>query len=123
MLVFLSLLLPLTVVGAQSLIPQQDITLTGNQDPLEWLGANSPYFAGMYHSVTIDDGVFLNRCYIVGPEVQGISLDIPSNCVVDQAAYVVRHGSRYPDPGAYSGWQTLHAKVCVVSTTFVSSLC
>lgn len=33
-----------------------------------------------------------------------ISPDVPENCYVDQAAYISRHGSRYPDSGAYAGW-------------------
>jgi hypothetical protein len=33
------------------------------------------------------------------------------NCLVDQVAYVVRHGSRYPDSGAYAQWVTLYQKV------------
>jgi hypothetical protein len=37
----------------------------------------------------------------------GISSDVPENCHVDQAAYVLRHGSRYPDSGAHSGWVEL----------------
>ena len=40
-----------------------------------------------------------------------ISTDIPDGCQVDQAVYVVRHGSRYPDPGAYVEWTTLYSKV------------
>ncbi|KAM5349420.1 hypothetical protein ACJ41O_005925 [Fusarium nematophilum] len=52
--------------------------------PLAHLGANGPWH--------------------IGPDVAGISSDIPEGCHVDQAAYVSRHGSRYPDPGAHSGW-------------------
>ncbi|CAH0040175.1 unnamed protein product [Clonostachys rhizophaga] len=54
------------------------------KNPLGHLGANGPWSAG--------------------PNVFGISSDVPDNCYVDQAAYVSRHGSRYPDSGAYSGW-------------------
>ncbi|KAL2869188.1 putative histidine acid phosphatase [Aspergillus lucknowensis] len=57
-------------------------------NPLEHLGANSPWFAGR--------------------NVNWISADVPEGCSVDQAVYVVRHGSRYPDPGAYEEWQALH---------------
>ncbi|KAL2827532.1 histidine phosphatase superfamily [Aspergillus cavernicola] len=60
-------------------------------DPLEHLGANSPWSAG--------------------PNVNQISSDIPEGCSVDQAVYVVRHGSRYPDTGAYAEWQALHDAV------------
>lgn len=41
---------------------------------------------------------------IAGPNVYDISPDVPENCYVDQAAYISRHGSRYPDSGAYAGW-------------------
>lgn len=47
----------------------------------------------------------------IGPNVNKISSDIPDGCSVDQAIYVVRHGSRYPDPGAYEEWQALHEAV------------
>ncbi|KAL3471145.1 histidine phosphatase superfamily [Aspergillus californicus] len=57
-------------------------------NPLEHLGANSPWFAG--------------------PDLNKLSSDVPDGCSVDQAVYVVRHGSRYPDPGAYEEWQALH---------------
>ncbi|RHZ48334.1 putative histidine acid phosphatase [Aspergillus thermomutatus] len=57
-------------------------------EALEHLGANSPWFAG--------------------PNVNKISSNVPDQCSVDQAIYVVRHGSRYPDPGAYAEWQALY---------------
>ncbi|PLB44439.1 phosphoglycerate mutase-like protein [Aspergillus steynii IBT 23096] len=57
-------------------------------ETLHHLGANSPWFAG--------------------PNVNSISNAVPDECSVDQAVYVVRHGSRYPDPGAYAEWQALH---------------
>lgn len=36
---------------------------------------------------------------------------VPDDCYVDQVAYVVRHGSRFPDSGAYKEWTTLYSKV------------
>ena len=30
---------------------------------------------------------------------------------MDQVAYVIRHGSRYPDGGAYAQWVALYEKV------------
>lgn len=36
--------------------------------------------------------------------MNNISPEVPEGCVVDQAAYISRHGSRYPDTGAYNGW-------------------
>lgn len=46
-----------------------------------------------------------------GPEVTGISSDVPGGCRVDQAAFFSRHGSRYPDSGAYKEWQDLHTHI------------
>jgi hypothetical protein len=46
-----------------------------------------------------------------GPNIYGISNKVPDNCYVEQVSYNVRHGSRYPDSGAYSQWTTLYAKV------------
>lgn len=57
----------------------------------------------------------------------GISESIPDGCVVDQAAYIVRHGSwviqiflatwyadavyrRFPESGSFTGWQSLYQK-------------
>ncbi|KAJ7096500.1 phosphoglycerate mutase-like protein [Mycena crocata] len=59
-------------------------------DPLKHSGPASPYFDA--------------------PSQDGISLDTPAGCVVDQAAYILRHGSRYPEPGSFAGWQALFAK-------------
>lgn len=64
-------------------------------DPLQHLGGNSPWFEG--------------------PNVFDISPDTPEGCIVDQAAFSSRHGSRYPDQGAYNGWLDLSAKVCIVN--------
>jgi len=50
----------------------------------------------------------------VGPNVNDISNAVPEGCTVDQAAYVLRHGSRYPDQGAYNDWVTLYTKVSKV---------
>jgi acid phosphatase len=47
----------------------------------------------------------------IGPSIYGISNAVPDNCVVEQVSYNVRHGSRYPDSGAYAQWTTLYAKV------------
>ncbi|KAI1336217.1 histidine acid phosphatase [Xylariaceae sp. FL0016] len=79
--------------AGQMLAPQQDINLPSSEtatSPLKWVGANGPWFAG--------------------PNVYGISTNVPDNCVVDQAAYVSRHGSRYPDSGAYSGWVDMYER-------------
>ncbi|KUI62601.1 Acid phosphatase PHO1 [Cytospora mali] len=81
-------------MAAQMLAPTNDINLPASEtasEPLKWLGANSPWFAG--------------------PNVYGISPDVPENCYVDQAAYVARHGSRYPDSGAYSGWVDMQERL------------
>lgn len=79
---------------AAILAPAQDIVLppsSSASNPLEWLGANSPWFAG--------------------PDVNGVDNSVPDDCTVEQAAYVSRHGSRYPDTGAYAQWTALYDKV------------
>lgn len=60
-------------------------------NPLQHLGAQSPYFSA--------------------PAQYGVSADLPSGCTVDQAAYLLRHGSRYPSNGAYNGWVSLYNKL------------
>ncbi|KAK8034331.1 histidine acid phosphatase [Apiospora rasikravindrae] len=80
--------------AGQPLAPAQDINLPAGAnaaEPLKWLGANGPWFSG--------------------DNVNGISADVPENCYVDQAAYVSRHGSRFPDQGAYNGWVSLQQKL------------
>ncbi|KAK4240511.1 histidine acid phosphatase [Achaetomium macrosporum] len=76
------------------LAPAQDILIDTDSetasDPLQWLGANSPWFAG--------------------PNVNGIDPEVPENCYVEQAAYAVRHGSRYPDQGAYNDWLSMQQR-------------
>ncbi|EHA48160.1 acid phosphatase PHO1 [Pyricularia oryzae 70-15] len=73
-----------------SLDPIQPVLLPDGanaKNPLSHLGGNGPW--------------------TVAPNVNGISSDVPENCHVDQAAYILRHGSRYADPGAHSGWVTM----------------
>ncbi|KAK7714597.1 hypothetical protein SLS57_007073 [Botryosphaeria dothidea] len=60
-------------------------------NPLRHLGGNGQWFAG--------------------PNVFGIDPEAPEGCTVDQGAFVSRHGSRYPDPGAYAEWTALEAKI------------
>lgn len=76
------------------LAPKQDIKLwpgKNSESPLTWLGANGPW--------------------ATGPNVHGISPHVPDGCYIDQAAYVSRHGSRYPDNGAYNEWKEMHSRV------------
>lgn len=80
-------------------------------NPLEHLGANSPWFPGKLSPCSRTTSLTFNS----GPNVFGISSDAPDGCTVDQAAYVSRHGSRYPDPGAYNGWVALYEKVNLAS--------
>ncbi|KAK3372197.1 histidine acid phosphatase [Podospora didyma] len=75
------------------LSPEQDIRLwpgENSNSPLTWLGANGPW--------------------VTGPNVHGISTDVTENCYIDQAAYVSRHGSRYPDAGAYNEWKEMESR-------------
>lgn len=70
-----SLLLP--AANAAVLAPANDIlfsSTSNSQDPLIYSGVNTPWYAG--------------------PNVNGISITVPDKCTVQQAAYVVRHGSR-----------------------------
>jgi hypothetical protein len=46
-----------------------------------------------------------------GPDVTGISSDVPAGCQVDLAAFFSRHGSRYPDNGAYNEWIDLYKRI------------
>lgn len=80
--------------GQRFLAPEQDIVLwpgRNAESPLTWLGANGPWTKG--------------------PNVHGISAEVPEGCRVDQAAYVSRHGSRYPDKGAYGEWTEMESRV------------
>ncbi|RDH32305.1 phosphoglycerate mutase-like protein [Aspergillus welwitschiae] len=101
---FASLLLVcISGVNAQVLAPTNDIlspSTSTNQNPLKYAGGNSPYFAG--------------------PNVFGIDNSVPEKCSVQQAAYVVRHGSRFPDSGSYESWVGIKEKIqaAVNSTGF-----
>ncbi|KAF2963950.1 hypothetical protein GQX73_g9612 [Xylaria multiplex] len=75
-------------------------------DVLEHLGANSPWFTGPAPNVAVSGS---------------LSRDAPTGCAVDQAVYVARHGSRYPDPGAYDGWVALHDKASQVKSSQITS--
>ncbi|KAI9930597.1 hypothetical protein MW887_011351 [Aspergillus wentii] len=68
---------------------------------LHHLGANSPWFAG--------------------PNINNIPPTIPDECTVDQAIYIVRHGSRYPDPGASEEWEDLYKLASACFLLFQSS--
>lgn len=60
-------------------------------DPLHHLGGQGPWFPA--------------------PNPNNISSEPPAGCSVDTAAFLSRHGARYPDPGAYNGWLSLYYKV------------
>ena len=92
------------VVAAQLLAPADDIILLSSssaEHPLTLAGANSPYFSGQctrcfssnpkaWVDILIS---FIFDCHL-GPNVFGISNQVPEHCAVQQAAYIVRHGSR-----------------------------
>lgn len=91
------------------LAPANDINLpvSGSaSEPLKSLGANGPYYAGEQPTSEGSRRLFdaSDANIGIGPNVYGISPDVPESCYVDQAAYISRHGSRYPDSGAYAGW-------------------
>ncbi|KAL1898295.1 hypothetical protein Cpir12675_002002 [Ceratocystis pirilliformis] len=75
---------------------------TSAKEPLKHAGANGPYFAG--------------------PNVNKISSSVPDNCKVDRAAYVSRHGSRFPDTGAYNGWVSMYERFQAAQFTATGSL-
>ncbi|OKO92772.1 Constitutive acid phosphatase [Penicillium subrubescens] len=88
-----SLLLAAATGQAAVLAPANDIefpSVKGVQNPLQYSGANTPYLAG--------------------PNVNGVVNDVPDKCTVQQAAYVVRHGSRFPDTGSYNSWVAIKDK-------------
>ncbi|KAL6249076.1 hypothetical protein RBB50_004139 [Rhinocladiella similis] len=94
-----SALLQLVAAGAEYPFGENQPTIGGAAFP-PFLGGNSPWFPG--------------------PNVSQISPETPAECTVDMAAFVSRHGSRYPDPGAYSGWQKLYWKIQNVTTSFTA---
>lgn len=49
--------------------------------------------------------------HLQGPEVTGISSEVPAACKVDLAAFFSRHGSRYPDAGAFNEWTDLYERL------------
>ncbi|KAF9075328.1 histidine phosphatase superfamily [Rhodocollybia butyracea] len=68
-------------------------------DPLKHSGGASPYFDA--------------------PTLPGLGPETPDGCVVDQAAYFVRHGARYPEASDFTGWQELFWKI--QNATFTAS--
>ncbi|QRW13626.1 histidine phosphatase family containing protein [Ceratobasidium sp. AG-Ba] len=81
-------MLPLYLISLSLVSP---IVSAATFNPLQWLGANGQWFPG--------------------PDITGVSQTVPAGCAVDQVALVARHGSRYPDPGAYNEWLVLATKV------------
>ena len=81
-----------TATLANCLLLTASVAHAADLDPTQQLGGNSPWFQG--------------------PNVNNIPYEVPDGCSVDMAAFVSRHGSRYPDQGAYNGWVALSAKVC-----------
>ncbi|KAJ4369394.1 hypothetical protein N0V86_009226 [Didymella sp. IMI 355093] len=56
-----------------------------------------------------------NGQWFPGPEVTGISSEVPAGCKVELAAFFSRHGSRYPDNGAYNEWKGLYDRIQAAS--------
>ena len=81
-------------------------------NPLRSLGGNGQWFPGISSLVPpkgCHEGFMLIS--LPGPDVYGLGTDPPAGCTVDQAIFVSRHGSRYPDKGAYNEWIALYDKV------------
>jgi acid phosphatase len=49
--------------------------------------------------------------------VTGISPDVPDGCKVELSAFFSRHGSRYPDTGAYNGWVDIQKRLQAATFT------
>ncbi|KXH43916.1 histidine acid phosphatase, partial [Colletotrichum salicis] len=111
--------------NSRLLAPVQDINLPASETaeyPLEHLGANGPWFAGTTIQPCFGCTAPLTFSDSSGPNVNRISPEIPENCYVDQAAYVSRHGSRYPDTGAYNGWVSMQERFQAGNYTASGSL-
>ncbi|KAI0034866.1 phosphoglycerate mutase-like protein [Vararia minispora EC-137] len=67
------------------------IALATEFNPLHHSGPASPYFDA--------------------PTPEHVPEATPEGCIVDQAAYIVRHGSRFPEPGSFGGWKSLFQKI------------
>ncbi|KAG7095621.1 hypothetical protein E1B28_006345 [Marasmius oreades] len=80
----------LTLLLVAVLLVSPYSTATRVFNPLEHSGPASPYFDA--------------------PSQSNINTDLPEGCTVDQAAYILRHGARYPEPGSFNGWKGLFAK-------------
>ncbi|RDW69216.1 hypothetical protein BP6252_08236 [Coleophoma cylindrospora] len=84
-----------SATSGDDLAPATDINFpagtAGTLEPLHYAGANCPYFPG--------------------PDVFDIPYEVPEGCTVQQASYIVRHGSRFPDSGSYNGWVTIQKKI------------
>lgn len=61
-----------------------------------------------------------NAQWLPGPEVTNISSNVPSGCKVELAASFSRHGSRYPDKGAYAEWTDLYSRLQAAGSFNVS---
>ena len=80
-------------------------------DPLQHLGGQGPWFPGK-----LDAPQALNISLTqIAPNPNDISSEPPAGCSVDTAAFLSRHGSRYPDPGAYNGWLSIYYKVFILA--------
>ncbi|TIA69454.1 putative histidine acid phosphatase [Aureobasidium pullulans] len=80
-----------TTILANWLLFSATFAQAATSDPTQQLGGNSPWFPG--------------------PDVNDNTYEVPDGCSVDMAAFVSRHGSRYPDTGAYNQWVALAAKI------------
>ncbi|KAF1927276.1 acid phosphatase PHO12 precursor [Didymella exigua CBS 183.55] len=81
--------------------------------------------ASAISAVTADDFNILqhvggNGQWFPGPEVTGISSEVPAGCKVELAAFFSRHGSRYPDNGAYNEWKDLYSRIEAASNLTIT---
>ncbi|KAJ3559463.1 hypothetical protein NM688_g332 [Phlebia brevispora] len=83
--------LSLAVLSAACLVALASEVFERGFNPAHHSGGASPYFEA--------------------PTQFDISPETPAGCIVDQAAYIVRHASRYPEPSSFVGWQALYNKL------------
>ena len=89
------------VSWSQSLAPLNDILLLNSStaaNPLRRIGGNSVWGPGEPVHPRLPKAYAFVSLVVTndtsGSNVYGISSDVPEGCTVQQAAYLVRHGSR-----------------------------
>jgi acid phosphatase len=85
------------------------VAAADNFNILQHVGGNGQWFPGS--PVPCYSHLSPTCSQLAGPQVTGISPDVPAGCKVELSAFFSRHGSRYPDTGAYNGWLDIHKRI------------